>query len=154
MSNGINNSLFEGNHEAGSSLEIDMLNIASQTFETLPKGEYTGVITKCEYKVSKSSGQPMWSMRIEVDSGTHAGTGIFHNMSFSPKALPMTKGALVVICPELLTESFKPKEIADSDTLIGKQVRFRTKIESYEGQDQARIQNFLRATTLGAFGGF
>jgi hypothetical protein len=132
--------------EGDDSLVIDMDNVEEQSFELLPKGVYDCVIEDCEYKLSNSSGKPMWSLTLVVTSGEFEGRKLFANMSFSEKALPMTKATIMKIAPDVLQAPFMPKKIADEGTLVGKNVRAKTKIEKYEGEERTRVANLMAPT--------
>lgn len=130
------------NFEGGdSSVAIDLSGVEEATFEALPVGEYDGVIVAAEYKLSQSSGAPMWSLQIQVIGGEYDNRRVFDNVSFSSKALPFTKKTLATIAPELVSGPFDPAEAVTD--IQGKEVRFKTKIETYQGEKQTRIKNYL-----------
>lgn len=129
---------FEGGN---GSVAIDLSDVEEAKFEALPIGEYDGVIAGSEYKLSQSSGAPMWSLKIQVIGGEYDNRVIFDNVSFSEKALPFTKKTLAVIAPELISGPFDPEEAAAE--MQGKEVRFKTKLETYQGEKQTRIKTYL-----------
>lgn len=139
------------NRVAGASFETDndgnimiaLDDVQEQSFEAIPKGIYPVVIEQVEYQLSKSSGQPMWNVRLGVTDGEYTNRKLFTFISFSPKALPGTKGTIRVIAPHLLQGQFNPKQIAEDGELIGIQCRVKVSIETYEGQDRNRVQRFM-----------
>lgn len=132
----------EGSFEAGdTSVMVDLTGTEEATFEAVPKGIYMGVIEECTFAHSQNSGQPMWAMRLNVTEGEMEGRKVFDNISFSPKALPFTKKSLAVIAPELLGGPFNPAEVAPS--MEGKIVKFRTKMQKYEGRDTSKLAEYL-----------
>ena len=134
----MNDDTFEGGN---ASVAIDLSSVEEATFEALPVGEYEGVIAGAEYKLSQNSGAPMWSLQIQVIGGEYDNRRVFDNIAFSEKALPFTKKTLATIAPELISGPFDPEEaVAD---MQGKQVRFLTKVESYQGEKQTRIKKYL-----------
>jgi len=139
--------LFE---DGDSSLSFDMEAVAAQSFEVIPKGIYPAVVENVEFKMS-STDQPMWSITFVLTDGDFAGRKIFDNMSFAPKALPFTKARLARLAPELISNRFNPKAIAESGDLIGKTIKLKTKIEPYNGEDQTRIASYLPAVSGSGF---
>lgn len=137
---------FEG---GDASVAIDLSNVEEATFEAIPVGEYEGVIAGAEYKLSQSSGAPMWSLQIQIVGGEYDNRRVFDNVSFSSKALPFTKKTLAVIAPELISGPFDPEEAAAE--MQGKQVRFKTKLETYQGEKQTRIKQYLAPGGADAF---
>lgn len=125
------------------SLVIDMNSVEEGSFEVLPKGTYDCIIDEVEYKLSQSSGKPMWNIRLTVVNGEYANRKLFHIISFSEKALPMAKTQINRIAPELLSERFNPRKIAEDGSLVGKACRAKTKIEAYEGEDRTRVQTLI-----------
>lgn len=123
---------------------VDFSGVTEAKREVLPKGDYDIVISQCEYQLSASSNKPMWAMILEVEGGDFAGKKIYTNISFSEKALPMAKGIIKVLKPELLDVAFKPKE-QDSE-LLGVHARVRIKHELYNGEKQARVQRWMPAS--------
>ena len=131
--------------QSGEEVVFNMNEIAEAKFESLPEGEYDGIIRSCEYKESKSSGQPMWAIQIIVQGGEYEGRTLFANMSFSTKAAPITKKHLMAISPEL-AEKADLKLVADAPELINLPVRVKVVPDTYQGTPQNKIKNFLPVT--------
>lgn len=120
----------------------------------LPDGEYNVVITSCEYKLSASSGLPMWSTVLTVQGSDFDGRKLFENFSFSDKALPYTKKKLAQLDAGIL--AIKPFDLTKiPETLVGKQTRVRVKgkEEEYQGEKRVRaqIQKYLPASGADSF---
>jgi hypothetical protein len=132
---------------------LDMGSVPDQVRSVVPKGEYDCVISALEYKRSASKDQPMWSIQLEITEGDYAGRKLFTVISFSPAALSMAKMAIKTFAPELLEmgAAFKPKQVADEGTLLGKICRVKTKIEKYEGEDQTRVARWVEPKAANAF---
>ena len=128
------------------SLTIDMVAVEEAKNEVIPKGTYNGVIENLEYTLSASSNQPMWKYTIVISQGEFKGRKLFGNLSFSPKAMSLTKTNIIAIAPELITSDFNPKRIAAEGDLIGRSVRFKTKNEDYQGEPQTKISGFVPPT--------
>lgn len=74
-------------------VRYDLADVGSM--EPLPKDWYTAHIIKSEYKMSKASNQPMFTVDWEVDEGEYAGRKInYDNISLSPKAAFMVNDFL------------------------------------------------------------
>jgi hypothetical protein len=151
---------FQEDEAAGASFQTDnddnmVINldeVQEQSFEALPKGTYSAAIEKLDYQLSKSSGKPMWNVQLSVTDGPYSGRKLFTFVSFSEKALPGTKAAIKVIAPNLLSGNFNPREVAESQDLIGTEVRVRVGIQEYEGTDRNRIQAWMKPLQAGGGG--
>ena len=132
----------EGTFEsADTSVMVDLSGVEEATFDAVPKGVHEAVIEECTFQHSQNSGQPMWALRHNITDGPYEGRKIFDNVSFAPKAMPFSKKTLAVIAPELLSAPFDPE--VEAPKMEGKKVKFRTKINKYEGRDQTRIVEYL-----------
>ncbi len=124
-------------------LLINLSEVEGQSFELLPKGKYPVVVEECEYQISKSSGKPMWSMRYSVTEGPFENRKLFQYISFSPKALPMSKANIAALAPELAeSEAFNPKQIAEEGTMTGRTAMATVGIE--KGQDGNDDRNTIK----------
>lgn len=140
--------------EDGGDLVVNLDSVEEQKYEAIPRGVYNAVIESCEYALSQSSGNPMWTMKIRITDGEYEDRRLFTHVSFSPKALPRTKKMLMQFAPELLQGPFKPQAIADDGTLIDREVRVKVKIEKYEGENRSRIDDILAPANGGGSGFF
>lgn len=140
---------------SGEGLMIDLRNVEEMKFDTLPKQIFNGLISNCEYSLSKSSGQPMWNLELSVtDEGDYQNRKQFTILSFSPKALPGTKTALATFAPELTENPFDPSDAEVVQSLIGKPVKFKIKHEDYQGEPQSRVSRWYAPEGSGdGFGG-
>ena len=139
---------FENNDDG---VLVDLSNVQAQSFDPLPKGNYNGIIEECEYQLSKTSGKPMWNIRVSVTDEEYENRKIFTFLSFSEKALPGTKAALAVIAPEFLSTAFNPKDPDVIAALVTKHVKLKVDIEKNEEHgDRNRVKKWL--ATEGADG--
>lgn len=130
---------------------VDWDNVADVVSTPLPDGEYNAIITSAEYKLSQSSGMPMWALELTIQGSDFDGRKIFENISFSDKAKPYTKKKLAQLDPKILSiVPFDLKKIPE--TLVGKNVRIRTrsKEEEYQGEKQLRSSVMKYLPTSGA----
>lgn len=130
----------------GESLLVNLAEVEAQSFEVFPKSNYNLVVEECDYEISKSSGKPMWNMRFSIVDGPFANRKLFHYISFSEKALPMTKAALEVLAPELVETQFNPKKVAEEGTMIGRTATAKVGIQKGEGdyEDKNVIKSFVK----------
>lgn len=130
------NDVFE---EGDDSLVFDMEAVEEAVNELVPQGKYQCTIEEVEFKFSQSSNKPMWSLTLVIVEGEYRGRKLFTNMSFSEKALPITKGQIMEIAPEIVSNRFDPKGLAEEGALVGKQLTAKVKHETYEGEKRARV---------------
>jgi len=138
---GFAGAMFENN---GDGLSVDLSNVAAQSFEAIPKGTYNGLIDEATYALSKTSGKPMWNIRIALtDEGDYQTRKLFTFLSFSEKALPGTKAAMSTFAPELLSGPFNPADPEIIAGLIGRPVKVSVSIEMYQDNEQNRIKKWM-----------
>lgn len=133
--------------EDGGTLVVDLSDVEEQKFEAIPKGIYDAEVDSCELQISNSSGKPMFAFVFNVTTGEYTGRKLYYYASFSEKALPGTKTALLRIDPTIFNGPFKPQEIADQGQLLGKPVRIKVTHETYNGEVRARAQTILAPAT-------
>lgn len=127
----------------GENFTVDFGSVADAVREVIPKGDYNVVIASLDFQMSQSSNKPMWAIQLEIEDGQFAGRKIYTNLSFSEKALSMTKGVIKILKPELLDSPLNPKKIADSGDLLGLKAKVKTKLELYEGEKQTRVARWM-----------
>jgi len=137
--------------ESGDSLLLDMESVEEQSFETIPKGTYAVIVEETEFRMSATSGKPMWNLTLVITDGEFKGRKVWHIMSFSEGAMPTTKAQLLKFAPEVISARFDPKKIAESGVLNGKKFRVKTKIEAYQGEDRTKIAQVLPAADSDGF---
>lgn len=94
---------------------VDFNEVEEASFELIPRGKYPVIVDDLEYKLSQSSGLPMWAFVLIINGGEYDGRKLFYNASFSPKALPYTKKMMAVAMPDIVEKGrFDP---ADDDLL-------------------------------------
>jgi len=140
--------------EDAGELTINLADVKELKFENVPKGNYNGEIDSCEFGESQSSGKPMYSMTVRITEGPNQGRKLPLWLSFSQKALPGTKANLNRIAPELTTQAFKPRELAESGYFTNKPCRFRVDLQEYQGEMRSRVTGFLPIPAGGASTGF
>lgn len=139
------------------SLMINLSNVEAQSFEVMPKGRYPIVVEETEFQISKSSGKPMWSVRFSITEGDFANRKLFTYMSFSDKALSMTKGNLAALgMTELMEGSFNPKRVAEEGLLVGKTAIAVVAIEKGNdgNEDRNTVKRLVAATDADNGDGF
>jgi hypothetical protein len=130
---------------------LNMNEVEDLKFEALPRGEYDAVIELCEYKRSQASNKPMWSVRLEIEGGDYAGRKVYTNLSFSEGALPGTKLALKTFLTEEEFTDFHPKALADNGDMLGRKVRVKLDIETYQGNKQNKVKRWLTPKAVNEF---
>jgi len=123
----------------GDSLMVDFNNVEDVSFEAMPRGMYPCVIADCEFTMSQSSGNPMWTFTLEVSEGEYAGRKLFSHNVFAGKGLPMTKKTLSRIAPELLEGPFNPEDSEVIASMIGRDVKAKVTVRKYEGEDRNNV---------------
>ena len=123
---------------AGDSV-VDFSNVEDTSFEALPKGMYPCVIAECEFTYSQSSGNPMWTLQLEVSEGEYAGRKLFNHLVFAGKGLGMTKQQLSRIKPELLENPFNPTDEEVIAGMLGTAVKAKVTVRKYEGEDRNNV---------------
>jgi len=97
-------------------------------FEPIPKGVYNAVVEACEFKMSTSSGQPMWALTWALTDGEYAEKNrkLFSYVSFKKEQLPRAKTFLKRVAPELAALSnFNPETVASEGTMLGRAARLK-----------------------------
>lgn len=140
---------FEGG-DAG--VMVDMTSVEEASFEALPVGVYNTTIVECEYKLSASSNQPMWALQHVVSEGEYENRRLFDNISFSPKALPMSKKTIGRLAPELLAGPFNPE--VEGPKLQGRQCKVRVKVEPHYQEKDRKVNKISEYLPLGGADSF
>lgn len=137
--------------EDGGDLVVNLTDVQELKFENVPKGTYNAEVDECTYGMSQSSGSPMYTMKWKItDDGPYLGKTLLQFLSFSQKALPGTKTNLNRISPELATQAFKPKELADNGYFLGKVAKIRVDLGDYNGEKRSQIKGLVAAGGEGA----
>jgi len=133
--------------EQEGSVVVDLSGVDDDAgFETLPRGKYPVEITEAEFGYSQNSGKPMWTLVLEVEDGhENQGSRFWFYVSFSAKALPMSKRTISVIAPDLLDAPFDPEEVADEGTLVGVRCTAQVVKRRYEGEWRNSVRALLPA---------
>jgi hypothetical protein len=141
--------MFENNEDG---LVVNLSEVEQQKFELLPKGKQNVIIEDAEYQLSKSSGKPMWNLKLNVTDGEYKGRKLFTFFSFSEGALPGTKAALAVVAPELLDRPFRVNDPEVVASIVGRYAKVNVGIEKSEGYDeQNRVKRWFQPDGNTAF---
>lgn len=141
---------FDTFEDGEDSLIINMEEVEAQSFEAIPKGKYPVVVEDVQFQISKSSNKPMFNVRFSITEGEFANRKLFTYMSFSEKALAVTKANIAALAPDLITTSFNPKKVADESLLIGKTAIASVGIEKDQSGDD---RNTVKKITPDSSGG-
>lgn len=144
--------------EQGEGFTFDMSSQEeSAGFEPMPKGVYNVVIDEAEFRISATSGNPMWALTLSVEDGEFENRKLFSYIVFSQKNLGRVKQFLNRVAPELSNErNLDPKQVAENGVLIGKRARARVAISkpTAEYPDPRNEVKDLLAAGSGGSGGF
>jgi hypothetical protein len=89
-----------------------------EEFKPIPRGDYNVVFDQTDYGISKNSGKPMITARLEISDGEYEGRKLWTWLSFSEKAMPFTKMAFSQFAPHLLEAGdISPRAIAEDGEL-------------------------------------
>ena len=136
----------------GDSLVIDLNAVEeSAGFEAIPRGMYPVIVHDLEFAISQNSGNPMWSMQLEVEEGDYQGRILFTHMVFAGKGLGITKRHLSRIAPELLEEAFDPQDEDVIGGMLGKRAKAKVTIRKYQGEDRNNVGDLFEADDDGGF---
>ena len=86
--------MFENNQDG---LVVDLAGVEEFVWENLPAGKYNVIVEDCNFAMSKSSGKPMWNLKLNVIDEEYQNRKLFTIFSFSEGALPGTKAAIAVL---------------------------------------------------------
>ena len=131
--------------QSESGFTVDLNEVEDGGFEVLPKGIYNCVVSELNFEYSQNSGNPMWSWVLEVNEGEYAGQKLFFHTVWKGKGLPITKKAIKEVAPELFEAPFDPEVVAAEGTLLGRQVRARVDIRTYEGTKRNNVKALMKA---------
>lgn len=130
--------------QEGDSLMVDFDNVEDSAYEALPKGRYGMVVEECEFTYSQA-GNPMWTMKLEVEEGEYAGRKLFSHMVMAGKGMPITKKQLARIAPHLLEGPFDPEDEEIIEQMVGLRVVAQVTTKKYEGEWTNNIKNLYPA---------
>lgn len=139
------------NFTEGDSLMVDFDNVEDVSFEALPVAIYPCVVADCEFTYSQSSGNPMWTLQLEVSEGEYAGRKLFCHLVFAGKGLPITKRQLSRIAPDLIASAFDPQDADVIAQMLGMDLRAKVTVRKYEGRDTNNVRDLFPAEEGGDF---
>lgn len=134
-----------GEGDSTGDVMVDLSNVSeSGDFEAIPRGTYPAIIEDCVFEYSKSSNNPMWSLRLEVEDGEYKGRYLFHHLVFSERGLPRVRRALARLgFNELVEKPFNPEKVAEEGLLVGTRCRARVDVRPYEGVLRNNVKDLL-----------
>jgi len=127
----------------GDGLMVDLNLIEDSDFEVLPKGMYPVIISDCEFTHSQASGNPMWTLTMEVADGEYAGQKLWSHLVFAGKGLPMTKRTLGRIASELFKSAFDPEDVDVINSMLGKELRVKVDVRMYDGRQTNNVRDLF-----------
>lgn len=128
----------------GDSLMVDFNDVEDVTFEAIPVGIYPVTIADCEFTYSQNSGNPMWTLRLEVTDGEYAGRVLFNHLVFAGKGLPMTKRQLKRIVPDLVSGgAFDPQDPDVIAQMLGMNLKAKVTVRIYEGRNTNNVRDLF-----------
>lgn len=130
--------------EEGGGMMVDLSGVdPDKGMEVLPRGIYPCVIHDCTYGNSQSSGNPMWTWVLEVESGEYQKRKLYFHLPFMDSMRARLKKVLIAVAPELAQQAFDPEKIANEGYLLGKKLRARVDIRPYQGQPRNNVRDLL-----------
>lgn len=127
----------------GDSLVVDFNDVEDSSFEALPTALYPCTIADCEFTYSQNSGNPMWTLQLEVRDGEYAGRKLFSHLVFKGAGLPITKRQLGRVAPELLEAPFDPQDPDAIAMLLGKDVKAKVTVRDYENRKVNNVRDMF-----------
>ena len=147
--------------DAGAGLTFDLTGVdenASNSFEVLPKGQYSAIVDELEFGESKA-GAPMITVKFIIDGGEYDGRVIFdyyvlggQNEKAIEFGLSKLKKFLVRVCPGTDMTAFRPDVFANSGEAVGKRCVLDLNIQTqkkgdYKGEKRNTIKDILAPET-------
>jgi hypothetical protein len=112
----------------------------SEAWRTLPKGEYTVMVTFATMKQPKQGEHPYVEVTMEVLEGEFKGETMVDRLSLSPKARPRIAS---FVCSCGLIKNVVNEEVEiDTDELIGRVLIVKGDVETFNGVGRFRPSTF------------
>ena len=127
----------------GDSMMVDFNDVEDVSFEALPVGMYSCIIADCEFVFSQSSGNPMWTLQLEVRDGEYANRKLYTHWVFKGAGLPITKRQLTRLAPDLIAGPFDPQDPDAIQQILGLEVKAKVVIRKYEGRDTNNVRDLF-----------
>lgn len=111
-----------------------------QEMAGVPDRNYRAQVATCELATSKSSGNLMWRVKLEIiEPAAYQGRFIYDNITFSAAAAGLTFSKLKTLGVGVQAgHGFNPSGGAHRD-IIGRKVEITTKLEEYNGQMNPKV---------------
>ena len=127
----------------GDNLMVDFNDVEDVSFEALPKAVYPCIIADCEFTHSQSSGNPMWTLQLEVSDGEYAGRKLYSHLVFAGAGLPITKRQLGRIAPDIIAQAFDPSDEDIVAQMLGLEVKAKVTVRKYQGEDRNNVADLF-----------
>jgi len=98
-----------------------------EDFSPVPADRYTVEVEDIDSTKTTGNGDEMWSLKLNIIDGEHAGRKIFDNMVFSAAALKRAK----LICSRMGINTTTEMDL-EPEMLVGQQCMVDVEIEEYE----------------------
>lgn len=112
-------------------------------FEALPRGMYDVVVAECEFGHSQNSGNPMWTIQLEVEDGEYAGRRLFYHLVFGGKGMAFTKRSLARVRPDLVESPFSPEDDEIVASMLGLRARAKVTTRQYDGRTTNNVTDIF-----------
>lgn len=129
---------------------------AGASFEPLPRGDYDLVITKAEATQAKTSGNTMYKVTCEVESGPHAKRKVFNNFVVTPD----NGNALSWFFRNMKTLGLnadffrqRPSDEQVAQALLGRRFKGTVDIREWNGEERNELKNLAPARGAAPAGG-
>lgn len=142
----------EGDDQIINMSEIDS---SGGNFDVIPRGKYPVIVDESEFSLSKSTRNPMITLRVEIQSGEYENRKLWHRLVLTRDNLGRVKRELEVLgiaAPEdgitfgQLKEWFR--SLADSGELIGQEAIAVVKVGEYQGEPRNEIRSLIPSQAM------
>lgn len=142
--------MFEDNEDG---LVVNLAGVEAMKFDNLPPMTVHAIVEENVYSLSKSSGKPMWSLKMSITEGEFKNRKLFPILSWSEKAIPGTKAVLQVLEPDLAEAQFRVNDPDVVVRLVGKIAKVRVGIQKGQNgyDDRNRITKWMMPDASQAF---
>lgn len=120
----------------------NLMQVAQTASAALPVGGYDMVVVNCVATNAKTSGNPMFKTKLQVESGPHQGRTMTNNFNLTldnPQALRIffRQMSCFGLDANFFAQNPTPEQIAAM--IVGRRARVDLTIEKWNGEDQNRI---------------
>lgn len=131
-------------------MSIDLSNVKSNNFETVPAGEYLVNVTNAEMKDTKSGDGKYIKAELTITQGAQEGRRLFTNFNIQNKSEKAQEIGLSSLRSLLEKAGYaNPNSLESVTALCGLRVGVKTKIRTQEGYgDTAEVHYFLEPSKV------